>query len=88
MDILDFECNLEYGFAWILVGCDGSEPLTVQCCLENEDGKATKKIDMSNCGYDWGICADANEKAFKKFGSEKCMSALFEKAKENGIEVY
>lgn len=79
MNITNFDYDLEHGFAWI----ETSDGKTVQCCLENGSGK----IIMSDCGHNWGICGDVNGDAFEKYGENRCMKALFAKAKESGLEV-
>lgn len=84
MNIIGFDYDLEYGFAWINVdGNDNKNTFTVQCCLQ--DNK--KQIKMSDCGHNWGLCLDANEEAFDYYGENRCMEALFSKAKENGFDI-
>lgn len=86
--LLDFDYDLQYGFAWITfydVQLDKS--LTVQCCLDIKNGEFIKKINASDCGHDWGICGDVNETAFKKYGEKKCLDYLFRYASKNGITV-
>lgn len=91
MNIKSFDFDTEHGFAWIVVeGKNEGEELTVQCCLVAlyEDGEFIEfkeAINCSDCGYNWGICGDVNEKAFRCWGEDKCMEALFSEAKENGI---
>jgi hypothetical protein len=88
MNILSFEFSLDHGFAWIVVdGKKEGDKYTVQCCLEEKDGKFIPKIKSSDCGHNWGLCSDSNEKAFEYWGENRCMNALFNKAKVNGIEV-
>ena len=85
MNIIDFDYDLEQGFAWIQVdGKHGEKPYTVQCCLADNG----KKIKMSDCGHNWGLCSDSNEEAFEHYGENRCMTALFAKANANGFEVY
>ena len=97
MKIISFDYDTEAGFAWITV--EGgpyadSEPMLVQCCLtkntstENVDGvKYLNVIKCDDCGENWGLSGDANEKAFEYWGANKCMNALFKKAKESGLDV-
>ncbi len=88
MNVLSFDYDLDYGFAWIMVADKDKQQLTVQCCLKSDEpGIFQKIINKMDCGHNWGLCADANEKAFETFGEEECMNALFEQAKLNGIEV-
>lgn len=87
MDILEFDFSTEHGFAWIQVAGNDGEPVTIQCCLENVDGQAVTRIKKNDCGFGWGLCADANGQAVAMFGAEKCMAALFDEAAKNGIEV-
>lgn len=58
------------GFFNAIAIIDGEE-YDFQCCAE--DGV---DIDFSDCGYDWGICGDANDKIFKKIGQEKTLKLL------------
>jgi len=96
METLEFDYDTETGFAWITVNTDGSEDeWSVQCCLkegnydeENATQEYLEKIKMNDCGHDDGLCADGNEKAFKYWGENRCMKALFSAAKNNGIDVY
>ncbi len=84
MNIKEFDYNTDDGFAWIIL----EDESTVQCCLHQPNGTPSEeKIIMSDCGHDWGICGDVNEAAFKKWGENRCMKALFAKAKEAGLEV-
>jgi hypothetical protein len=78
VDILEFDYNKVDGFAWIVL--EGG--LTVQACTTDDD-----KININDCGHDWGLCGDANEEAFKKWGENRCMEALFSKAKECGFKL-
>lgn len=77
--------SLESGFAHIVTDSD----LSVQCCLEQRlDGKGYKKqIDSADCGETDGICGDVNEKAFSKYGKEKCMKKLFSEMRKIGVSV-
>ena len=84
MQILNFDYDLEHGFVWIEVNTNtNKDRWTVQCCVEDKK----KKIIMHDCGADWGCCGDANEKAFNHWGENRCLTALFRKAKESGFEV-
>lgn len=91
MNILDFDYSIECGFAWIIVdGKNNRDRWTVQCCIEQEqvsNGIFIIKINRSNCGHNEGLCADANEKAFEYWGENRCMTALFNKAKIYGISL-
>ena len=89
MDIIEFDYNLEHGFAWITVPAENNiDELTVQSCLEqSEGGRFNKKIIMSDCGHDWGNCGQINERAFKHWGENRCMKALFRNASQSDIEV-
>jgi hypothetical protein len=86
MNILDFEYSTKYGFAWIIVdGENKGDRWTVQCCLVQENSVFVTKINRGNCGHNEGLCADANAKAFEYWGENRCMTALFNKAKINGL---
>lgn len=96
MEVLNFEYDLENGFAFIEVnGKTDSDRMTVQCCLFEPKSDAEKdtrpgfqmKIDQDDCGHNWGICGDANEKAFNYWGENRCMTLLFKYAEKNGIEL-
>lgn len=99
MNILEFDFNTEDGFVWIVVeGKNEGEPWTVQCCLKSEKNAALKSqqgkkfryikvIDCDDCGHNWGICADVNKEAFDYWGHNRCMVALFNCAKKNGIKI-
>jgi hypothetical protein len=87
MNILSFDYDEEHNCAWIQIDgkYKGEQPYTVQCCtVEGRD----KEIKISDCGHDWGLCEEANEKAFKNYGENRCMKALFSKAKQNGFTIY
>ena len=88
MEIKEFDYDLESGFAWIQVESKDDKMMTVQCCLQasEEGGLHLKEIDKDDCGHNWGCCADANEAAFKYWGENRCMKALFSAAEEAGIE--
>ena len=89
MNVLRFDYNLQNGFAWIMVG--GKNPddeMIVQCCLDqDEDDNYIKEIIIAHCGHNWGLCADANEEAFKHWGENSCMAALFYYAQENDFNL-
>ena len=89
MLIREFDYNLDEGFAWILVeGKNPDETMNIQCCLnKNANDEFIKGITMSDCGHNWGQCHDTNEEAFNYWGENRCMKALFAKAKENGFDV-
>jgi len=68
----------EYGihdgfFNGIAILADGREH-HFQCCAEPD-----LTIDFNDCGYDWGICGDANKELAEKIGWEN-MLPLLEKA--------
>ena len=95
MRVLSFEFSLDHGFAWIVVdGKNEGDRWTVQCCLthenENVDDRTghefSPKITQSDCGHNWGSCAESNEKAFAYWGENRCMKALFSAAKDHDID--
>jgi len=77
--------NTEYGFAHIVT----SDELTIQCCLKQrkDENGHKKEISKSDCGENDGICSDINEKAFKKYGKEKCMAFLFSEMRKLGVKI-
>lgn len=98
MKIKSFNHDTEYGFAWIIVegGPYADSPdMTVQCCLREiaanpEFGQKQEflaEIICGDCGHNWGICGDVNEPAFKYWGENRCMKALFKSAKKHGLNV-
>ena len=94
MNVLKFDYDTEAGFAWIEVEAgtlSGDERWAVQCCLatniDDPRGPCELKIICSDCGADWGICGEINEKAFSYYGENRCMQMLFNAAKNAGIEV-
>lgn len=89
MKVLNFDYDLKFGFAWIIVdGKNDGDEWKVQCCTENEnDDKPIKVIVQNACGHDWGICGDANKAAFEYWGENRCMTALFEEAKKAGFDL-
>ena len=96
MNIKEFDYDTKHGFAWILVETDqaNNDSWTVQCCLADrsqedaENGRPFEaKIICGDCGHDWGNSGDTNEKPFKYWGENRCMSALFQAAKSAGLEV-
>lgn len=48
-----------------------------QCCAESEGG-----IDFSDCGYDDGLCGDANKKLAGVIGWENVLELLKEAYRE------
>lgn len=82
-DITDV--NTEDGFAYVIT----SDDLTIQCCLkQRKDEKGYKKeISKSDCGATDGLCGEANEKAFKRYGEEECMKFLFSIMRTLGVKV-
>ena len=91
MLVKSFEYDLQNGFAWMILD-DG---LTVQCCLselpfdpEDDDKQEYEPaIVKHDCGHNWGTCGDINKKPFEKYGENRCMTMLFKKAKQAGLEV-
>lgn len=95
MEVLNFDYDLEAGFAWIEVaGKAEGEKMTVQCCVSagNVGNEAPQvkysQIKRSDCGHNWGLCGDANEAAFAYYGENRCMKALFAKAREAGFKLF
>jgi len=90
MNVIDFEYDLENGFAWIVLE-DQQDPQVniVQCCLEQDyDNQYLTVIDRENCGHNEGICGDANAPAFEKWGEGRCMKTLFEHAKKHDFKLF
>lgn len=98
MEILKFDYDVDSGFAMILVsGKQTDDQMIVQCCLKTGDYDAERdcgkpipfllKIDEGNCGHNDGICGDVNAPAFEYWGENRCMKALYAKAKANGIDL-
>ena len=96
MEILKFDYDVNSGFASIIVdGKQAGDQVIIQCCLKTGDFDAERdcgkpvlflmEIDQDDCGHNDGICGDVNKKAFEYWGENRCMKALFEKAKKNGI---
>lgn len=100
MEIKEKDYNLTDGFAYIIFVSDGTE-YTIQACLKeraecsdqekrynmlnNNENIFKKAISKFDDGMDSGICGDANEKAFKKFGPEFCYSLFKKEARKIGI---
>lgn len=88
LQVKKYDYDLEFGFMFIVVkGKNIEEDLTIQCCLEFEDGVFLKKISKNDNGYNDGICKDINARAFKQFGEDKCMEMLFKKAQDLNIDI-
>jgi len=95
MNIKTFDYEPMDGFAWMTFEGNHGKNYTVQCCLA--DGPynpgtgnclpCEEKIIMSNCGAAEGICGETNREAFKDFGENRCLTMLFDKAREQGMEV-
>jgi hypothetical protein len=82
MKILTFDFNDE--FVWITVeGKNEGEEYMVICCLT--DNKQI--IEKDDCGHNWGSCGETNEEAFEYWGQNRCMTALFARAKKEGFEI-
>jgi len=79
--------DLEHGFAWITIDDGSKQGLPLQACLEQRiDGNGSKKsINKNDDGMTDGICADANEKAFEKFGYEECRAVFYREMRRMGI---
>ena len=98
MNILEFDFNTDYGFVWIVIdGKNEGDKWTIQCCLKPEKNaelkiqkgkkfRYIKVIDCGDCGHNFATCADVNEEAFDYWGQNRCMVALFNCAKKNGIK--
>ena len=89
MEILTFDYNLDHGVVWITVPnkhVDG-KTLTIQCCTHKSSTDELLVIDAIDCGFDWGLCAGANEEAIDLYGENRCFTALMNKAKSEGFEV-
>jgi hypothetical protein len=75
------EYGVHDGFFNAIAVIDGVE-YDFQCCAE-QDGT----VDLNDCGYDWGICADANEKIAEKIGWENLLD-LIERAYSEYLSRY
>ncbi len=85
MEISVFDYDLTCGLAWVIVD---NKQLTIQCCLRvDADGNIIEEINAKDCGFDWGSCGDANEKAVELYGKEECLAVLMYEARANGITV-
>lgn len=89
MVVLDFECDLDRGFAWIVVdGRQNEDRWSITCCIEKgQKNKFVKKIVSFQCGHNWGLAGESNEKPFEYWGENRCMKALFAEARKNGFKV-
>lgn len=95
MEIKSFDYDTQHGFAWIMVDTSNDDgEWIIQCCLADRNDEAARKgedfeakINCDDCGHDWGLCLDANKNAFEYWGENRCMKALFQAAKNAGIEV-
>jgi len=95
MNILKFEIDTENGFAHIEVETDKETgSWAIQCCLkdltsdEAENHEPFKPVIIAgNCGHNDGICGVVNAQAFKYWGENRCMTALFNAAKNEGVVV-
>ena len=86
MNVLNFDYDLEHGFAWIEVeGKLSDETYTIICCVDLVDNQPT--VITKDCGHNWGMCGANNEQAFTYWGENRCMETLFHYAKENRIDV-
>lgn len=81
--IKESDYNLNSGFFWVVTEDD----LTIQCCLNQENGEFKQEVVKSNLGVDFGLCFDSNERAFDKYGAESCIDDLLSHAVLNEIEV-
>jgi len=94
--------SLDMGFAWIIFE-DEENIYNLQACLKEqercknkdirddlvrEDKPIYKKeIDKNDNGMDWGLCEDANSKAFKNFGIIFCEKFLYNELRKIGIKI-
>jgi hypothetical protein len=67
------EYGIHDGFFNAIAVIDGEE-YDFQCCANEEE-----TVDFNNCGYDWGLCEESNEKLANKIGWEN-MLPLIERA--------
>ncbi len=94
--------DLKNGFCWVRFYIGASE-YYLQACLDErkecddedrrreivrEGGVLFKKsISSEDCGFDWGICGDTNDRAFKVFTQEACWSFFKKQIKKTGIRI-
>lgn len=77
--------NTEMGFAHVIT----DEDVTIQCCLEQKKNQKgyKKSVNKEDSGFDDGICGEVNEKAFKKYGKEKCLEFLLKELRKQGVRI-
>lgn len=83
MKIESFNCNTEDGFVRITFRGNYNREYIVQCHLAN----GQNKIVMSDHDHVSGLCGEINREAFKDFGENRCLTMIFNKAREKGLEV-
>ena len=64
------EYGVHDGFFNAIVTIDGIE-YDFQCCVDENDN-----IDWNDCGYDVGLCGNANQKLADKIGWKNVLNAL------------
>ena len=88
--VTEFSVDTENGFVWMNFNY-GDESLYLQACLEQRaDKKGFKKEIKAKSpenGMTWGLCLDANTKAFEALGEEECIALLLKEAKKAGVRV-
>ena len=102
MKIKEVDYSLSDGFAYATFEDAGEEYIVQACLREREECKNEnrryqliknginiykKEIDSNNPGIDEGICGDANEKCFKKYGEEKCWKIFTSEVRKIGIRI-
>lgn len=58
------------GFFNAIAVIDGEE-YDFQCCSDGDES-----VDFNDCGHDWGLSGEANEKIAKKIGEENVLYLL------------
>ena len=87
MKIKEIDYSTDEGFGWIVFTHDSEEYTLQTCLMERKDKHGYKKVvDAEDSGIDWGLCGDANNRAFDKFGVEFCEKFLFSKLRSVGIK--
>ena len=64
------EYGIHGGFFNAIAVIDGKS-YDFQCCVEDDNS-----INFDDCGYDWGLCHDANEELAEKIGEENVLDLL------------
>lgn len=94
MKSANFNFDIQTGFATVQLD-DG---LTIDCCLKASPDNADRVkngldqeylpvIFISESGINDGMCADANQPAFEKYGLDQCEKFFYDVAQKNGIEL-